>query len=149
MPSRNTRSASDRQAAAWTPLNILTDLPRKQLELVARCATAVYRGSEALQKAQQQAAHRASIHHEEATEKLRGPCDPSDVWAIQADLLRFNMQEATQYWQQLASTALKVQTELVGSAGEMLDTGSEPSLQALQQAFAASLDGSQRPAATH
>lgn len=151
MNPRNSRSTSvdDAQAAAWTPLNILADLPRKQLELMTRSATAVFRGSEALRKFQQQAAHRASVHHEEATEKLRGPCDLSEVWAIQADLLRFNMQEAAHYWQQLASTALKVQVDLVGSAGEALDTGSEPSLKALQQSFAASLDGSTEATARH
>jgi len=149
MSSRNPRSASGDAAGAWTPLNILADLPRKQLELVTRSATAMYRGSEALRKLQQQAAHRASIHHEEATEKLRGQCDLSEVLAIQADLLRFNLQEAAHYWQQLASTVLKVQVDLVGSAGEALDTGSEPSLEALQQAFAASLDSSTEAAARH
>lgn len=143
MTSRNPRSTStdDAQAAAWTPVNMLADLPRKQLELMTRCATAVFRGSEAMQKVQQQAAHRATLHHEEAAQKLHGQRDMSEVWAVQLDLLRFNMQEAAQYWQQLASTALKVQVEMVGSAGEALDTGAEPSLEALQRAFAASLDG--------
>lgn len=149
MSSRNARSADDAQAAAWSPLNILADLPRKQLELMARSATVAYRGSETLRKVQQQAAHRASVHHEEVAQKLRAPCDLSDVWAIQADLLRFNMQEAAHYWQQMASTALKIQVDLVGSAGEALDTGTEPSLEALQQAFAASLDGSPNASATH
>lgn len=146
MTSRNSRSTSDdddAQAAAWTPMNILADLPRKQLELMARSATAVFRGSEAMRKV-----HRATLHHEEAAQKLHGPCDISEVWAVQLDLLRFNMQEAAQYWQQLASTALKVQVEMVGSAGEALDTGAEPSLQALQRAFAASLDGDGAKAAT-
>ncbi len=150
MTSRNSPSSSadDAQAAAWTPMNILADLPRKQLELMARSATAVFRGSEAMRKVQQQAAHRATLHHEEAAQKLHGPCDISEVWAVQLDLLRFNMQEAAQYWQQLASTALKVQVEMVGSAGEALDTGAEPSLEALQQAFAASLDGGPAKTAT-
>jgi hypothetical protein len=150
MTSRNSRSTSadDAQAAAWMPMNVLTDLPRRQLELMARCATAVFRGSEAMQKVQQQAAHRASLHHEEAAQKLHGPSDLGEVWAVQLDLLRFNMQEAAQYWQQLASTALKVQVEMVGSAGEALDTGAEPSLEALQRAFAASLDGGAAKAAT-
>jgi hypothetical protein len=149
MSSRHSRSTSGNAAGAWTPLNILADLPRKQLELATRSATAVYRGAEALQKIQQQAAHRASVHHQEAAEKLRGQHDLGEVLAIQADLLRFNLQEAAQYWQQLASTALKVQVDLVGSAGEALDTGSEPSLEALQQAFAASLGGTAEAAARH
>lgn len=153
MTSRNSRttSAGDTHAGAWTPLNILADLPRRQLDLLARSATAVFRGSEAMRKVQQQAAHRAALHHEEAVEKLHGPCELSEVWAIQMDLLRFNMQEAAQYWQQLASTAMKVQVEIVGSAGEALDTGAEPSLEALQQAFAASLDagGDAKAPTTH
>lgn len=151
MTSRNTRSASadDAQATAWAPMNILTDLPRKQLELLTRSTTALLRGSEAMRKVQQQAAHRSLLHHEEATEKLHGPCDLGEVWAVQLDLLRFNMQEAAQYWQQVASAALKVQVEMVGSAGEALDTGSEPSLEALQQAFAASLDSGAQATARH
>jgi hypothetical protein len=151
MSSRNSRATAgdDPQAAAWTPFNILADLPRRQLELMTRSATAVYRGSEALRKIQQQSAHRASVHHEEAAEKLRGQHDFGEVMAIQADLLRFNLQEAADYWQQLASAALKTQVDLVGSAGQALDTGSEPSLESLQQAFAASLDGSTESAARH
>lgn len=151
MTSSNTRSTSadDAQATAWTPMNMLADLPRKQLELLTRSTTALLRGSEAMRKVQQQVAHRALLHHEEATEKLHGPCDLGEVWAVQLDLLRFNVQEAAQYWQQLAGAALKVQVEMVGSAGEALDTGSEPSLEALQQAFAASLDGGAQATARH
>lgn len=150
MSSRNPRSSSaDESQAAWTALNVLADLPRKQLELMTRSATAVFRSSEAMRKIQQQAAHRAALHHEEVTEKLRGQLDFGEVVAIQADLLRFSMQEAAHYWQQLAGTALKMQVDLVGSAGEALETGSEPSLEALQQAFAASLDGATEATARH
>lgn len=151
MSSRTTRSSStdETQAAALAPVNMLADLPRRQLELLARSATAAYRGSEALRKTQQQAAHRALAHHEEIAEKLRGQCDFNDVLAIHAELFRFNLQEAAQYWQQLASTVLKTQVEMVGSAGEMLGAGPEPSLEALQQAFAASLDDTADATARH
>jgi hypothetical protein len=144
MSSKDSRSAStddDTGSAVLAPLNLLADLPRRQLALLSQQASAVFRASEAVRKIQQQAAHRASVHHDEVTERLRAPCDFNELLAIQAELMRFNMQEAAQYWQQVTSAALRTQADLVSTAGEMLDSGSEPSLDSLQRAFAASLNG--------
>ena len=143
MTSRNSRSSSDddAQAGAWAPMNVFADLPRRQLEMMSRTAAALYRGSEAMRKIQQQAAHRASAQHDQAAERLRTSSEFGDLLAVQAELLRFGLQESAQYWQQLATTAMKVQAEMAGSAGQALDTG-EPSLESLQKAFAQSLDES-------
>jgi hypothetical protein len=63
--------------------------------------------------------------------------------AIQTELLRFNVQEAAQYWQQIATAAFKAQADLVGTAGQALEaSGDEPTLDSLQRAFEASLNGS-------
>jgi len=150
MASKNSRAvASDEPAnAVLAPLNILADLPRKQMALMTRSATAVLRGSEALRNIQQQAAHRALTHNEEAAERLRGRVDFNELLAIQAEMLRFNMQETAQFWQQLTTAALKVQADMVSSAGEALETG-EPTLDSLQRAFAASLNGETAATATH
>lgn len=147
MTSRNPRaSATDGNGALPAPLTLLADLPRRQMALATQSASALLRGSEALRKIQQQAAHRASVHHEEAVERLREPCDFNDLLSIQADLLRFNLQEMTQYWQQVASAALKVQVDMVGTAGHAADNGPDPALDLLQRAFAESLDsGAQAP----
>lgn len=141
MTSRNSRAtATDDSGALPAPLALLADLPRRQMALATQSASALFRGSEALRKIQQQAAHRASVHHEEAVERLREPCDFNDLLSIQADLLRFNLQEMTQYWQQVASAALKVQVDMVGTAGEAADNGPDPTLDLLQRAFAESLN---------
>lgn len=143
MSAKNSRSnaANDNQNSALAPLNMLADLPRRQMALAAQSTSAVLRASEALRKVQQQAAHRVLAQHDEVAQRLRGPCDFNELLSIQSELLRFNMQAAAEYWQQVTTAALKAQSEMVSSAGEALDAGGEPTLDTLQRAFAQSLDG--------
>ena len=123
--------------AMLAPMNYLVDLPRKQLALMTQSASALFRGSEAMRKIQQQAAHRAAAHQDEVRERLRAPCDLSELMTIQGELVRFNLQEAAQYWQQLTDAALKVQADVVSRVAE--DAQDEPTLDSLQRAFQASL----------
>lgn len=148
MSSRSSRStaAGDASDAATNAMNLFTDLPRRQMALMSQSASALYRGTEALRKIQQQAAQRASERQEAAAERLREPCDMNEVVAIQTDLLRFNLEAAADYWQQLAKTLFKVQAEMVGSVGHVLEPD-EPTLDHLQRAFEATLNGG--AAATH
>jgi len=143
MTAKPSRSASVGDAATdiSTAPNLLTDLPRRQMALLSQSASAIYRGSEAVRQIQQQAAQRAAEHHQEAMEKLRGTRDFNEVMAIQAELLRYNLQESAQYWQQLTSAVLKLQAEMISGAGQMDDPGAEPTLGGLQRAFAATLNG--------
>jgi hypothetical protein len=129
-------------AASLATLGPLTDLPRQQMALIAQSASALLRASESVRKVQQQTAHRAFTQHQELAERLRAPCDFNELIAMQGELLRFNLQEAAQYWQQIFTAGLKAQAELVGTAGQALDAGGgEPTLDSLQKAFEASLNG--------
>jgi hypothetical protein len=144
MTARNSRTVSQEEAgtAVLTPLNPFADLPRRHMGLMAQSASAVLRGAEAVRKVQQQTAHRASAQHEQLAQRLLGPCDANELLGIQAELVRFTLQETAQYWQQLATAALKIQFDLAASAGgAVLDGGAEPTLDSLQKAFAASLNG--------
>ncbi|MEO8656520.1 MAG: phasin family protein [Ramlibacter sp.] len=132
-----------------SPINLVTDLPRRQLAMLSQSASTLYRGSEALRQIQQQAAERASRQHQEAAEKLRDSRDFGEVMAIQTELLRFNLQESAQYWQQLATAVLKLQSEMISGTRQVLDPGSDPTLDALQRAFADTLNSSASAAATH
>jgi hypothetical protein len=133
-----------------TPYTLMADLPRRQLALLTQAASAMFRGSEAMRNIQQQAAQRASEHHEEAAERLRSDCDLAELMSIQADLVRFNMQEAMQYWQQLAGAGMRMQAEIASSTQEaMLNGGAEPTLDTLQRAFEATLNGTPAGTAAH
>lgn len=105
------------------PLNFLTNLGRQQLAAATDAASAMFRGSEAMRAIQQQAAHEASLRHQAAAQKLHRGCAPADLLAIQSDLLRFDLQGATQYWQQITTAALQSQIEMMASASQLLAVG--------------------------
>jgi len=131
-------------------MNLMTDLPRRQLALMAQSMNALLRGSQELRQIQQEVSERATEHYEEALDRLRGECDYNDLMTLQAELLRFNMQEATQYWQQLATAGMKMQADMVSSARDVaLEGGGAPTLDSLQRVFAATLNGAGAAAATH
>jgi hypothetical protein len=92
-----------------------------------------------MRKVQQQAAHQASEHYATAAQKLRVACQPADLLAVQSELLRFDLQEASQYWQQLVTAALQAQTEMMTTASHMLDSeaggGVKSAIEAMQAAI--------------
>ncbi|AMO24948.1 phasin family protein [Ramlibacter tataouinensis] len=133
----------------FTTFSFFTEMPRRQLALMAQSASALFRGSQEVRQIQQDAAQRASEHYEEAMHRLRGDCDYNDLLAVQAELIRFNMQEASQYWQQLATAGMKLQAEMVSSARDVALEGGDPTLESLQRVFAATLNGSGTAAFTH
>lgn len=142
MTAKNHRSVAAREAAvvASAPFELLTEFGRQQLAIAAEGACALFRGSENMRRIQQQAAHQACSHYEAAAQKLRGMPDAAGLMSIPSDLLRFDLQEASHYWQQLAETALKTHIDMMGAAGQMLSVGAssglKPALQAWQTALA-------------
>ena len=107
------------------PLNLMANLGQQQLALMVQSACAMFRGSQAIREIQKEAAHQAEARHEEAAQKLRGPCKPADLASIQSDLLRLDIQEATQYWQHLGAAMLKTQVEMMGSVNQVLSNGAD------------------------
>jgi len=151
MTAKASRASSARQMTetSYSPFNLFADLPRRQLALMAQSAGALFRGSRELQRIQQEAAQRATEHYEDAVARLRD-CDYSELMAVQTEMVRFNIQELTQYWQQLSSAGMKVQAEMVSSAREVAaEAGSEPAFDSLQRVFAATLNGSGMAATPH
>lgn len=124
MSAKTSRNAAPRKPKdtgnGAIPGNFLADLGRQQLAATTDAACAMFRGSEAMRAIQQQVAHEASLRHQAAAQKLHGSCAPADLLAIQSDLLRFDLQGATQYWQQLATAALQSQIEMMASASHLL-----------------------------
>jgi hypothetical protein len=105
---------------------MLADLVRQQLAVTSESTSSICRGSEAMRKIQQDAAHQASVHHAEAAQKMRASaCQPGDLLAIQSELLRSDMQGAGQYWQKLTSAALQTQIEMMSSVSHVFDDESD------------------------
>jgi hypothetical protein len=142
MTSKTSRPASSHevQGNGLTPWSFLADLSRQQMSFATEGACALFRSSEAIRQVQQQAAHHASEQYAAAAQKLRGATQPAELLAVQAELLRFDLEEANRYWQKLMTAALQAQTEMMGTASHMLDNeaggGVKSALQAMQSAIA-------------
>ncbi len=114
--------------AAAAPFNMMApwafagDQGRQQMAVATESACAMFRGFEAMRKVQERAAHQALQSHSAAAAKLKGPCAPADLMSIQSNLLRANMQGATQYWQELAATAMEMQAQLMDCGSHLINS---------------------------
>ncbi|MEO5659920.1 MAG: phasin family protein [Polaromonas sp.] len=117
-------SASTREAVGNlpTPWTFMADISRQQLAVATEMTSILLRGRENMRKIQQEAAHDASVRHGDAAETLYGPCEPSDLLPIQAELLKDNFQSASQYWQQLTSVAMQTQRDMMTSMSRMFES---------------------------
>ena len=115
--------------------HVLTELGRQQMAAATLSTSALCRGSETLRKVQQEMAHEASLRHAQAAKKLASPCQPTDMIELQSELLRSNMQSATQYWQQLLEVALQTQREMMESMVGLLDSKSDGGMKSAMEAF--------------
>jgi hypothetical protein len=149
MPTKSSRhaaasaSAADVPANLLAPLNMLSDVTRQQLTMMTEAACAVLGSSEALGKIQQQAAHQASVRHNAAAETLRGEVEPMEVLSIQTDLVRQDMQEAAQYWAQLASAVMRTQLDMMGRVQHMLNSSSQGGLGSAMDAWRSAVSPSE------
>lgn len=112
-------------ALAW---NALGGTGQQQALAATKCATEMFRGFEAMRKVQEQAAHAAAQRHAAVTEKLKNRFGPSDLLAVQAELMQFDFDAATRYWQQLGAAAMEMQTRMLGCVNHLV--GSDALLEA-------------------
>jgi hypothetical protein len=129
MSTRKPHAAGDGSAAATDAIP-LGDLPRQQLVASTNAACAVLRGFESIRRIQQATAHEALAQHRAVAQKLREPCQPMELLAMQAELVRHDLQGAAMYWQQLGAAVIEMQRELLGGIASA--TVAEAGLQAAQ-----------------
>ncbi|HEX7890284.1 MAG TPA: phasin family protein [Ramlibacter sp.] len=125
MAVRNIRSApSAQQPAASAPSanDWATDFTRQQMLVASESACALFRGFQAIRGIQEQAAQHAAERHAEGIERLRRAGNALDLMSVQGELMRSDLESATQYWQQLAGAALEMNTELVGCTAHLVGT---------------------------
>lgn len=101
--------------------NIFSELGRHHLAVAVESTMALCRANEGLRKIQQEAAHEASVFHEETAQKLFGPCEFSELIQTQATIMRFTWQGAGKYWQQVAAHAIQSQMEMMTVVTDVLE----------------------------
>jgi len=119
-------------------LTCLAGLARQQLSVASENASALFHGSEALRKIQLDTAHEASVRYAKAAKKMLTPCQPAELLAFQTELLRADMQSASQYWQQLTTAMLQTQKEIMTNASHVINN-ENGGVNSVMEAFQASI----------
>lgn len=122
MPARNATPAAASPPAAAAGWDRASDFTRQQIAAATEGGAVLYRGFEALRKIQEQATRETLRRHTDAAGRLRGNARPADLLALQTELLRADIEDATRCWQQLLGEALEINSELLGCATRMIDT---------------------------
>ncbi len=102
-------------------LNSLTDLSRRQLALASESISALCRGSEAMCGIQRDTAHETAAYHAGMARKLLEPCPPGELMALQSELMRFGVQSAGKYWQQLGAQMMQTQVDMMTRVSQLLE----------------------------
>jgi hypothetical protein len=105
--------------------------------------------AQSLQALQQEAIGRVIQRQIQAVSQLSSVRSPMDLMAIQMDLMTFGMQEAVQFWSQMASAtqsrvgaaASESAASVGGSAASASPFGANPMMQAWQSMLNSSLNG--------
>jgi hypothetical protein len=125
MATRTSRSPAPAKAQnmeARAPADWMGDWGRQQMAVASEGACTVYRGFEAMRRIQEQAARAAAERHAAVALKLRKPENGVELAFVQGELLREDMTAAAKYWQDLASAAIEMNTELLTCASKLVDT---------------------------
>ena len=82
-----------------------------QLQALIGLTDVVFKCSEEIRRYQMQAAHEAHEHHEKAQADVARASTPAELFNLQSELLRFDMEAAGKYWQQLAAICAATQAD--------------------------------------
>lgn len=106
--------------AAW---GFFGDLGRQQLHAAVEGASAMFRGLDALRAIQQETAHQAAAQYVAAARILCAPYQPAELMVVESELLQTDVEEAGNYFQRMATSALESQVEMMAQASRLLDHG--------------------------
>jgi hypothetical protein len=94
----------------------------QQMVVAAEEAQILISGWNTMRQIQEQAVREGIGRHAAAAQRLRGMQRGEDLLALQAELLRQDMEGAARYLQQLTETALEMSAELFGCANHLINT---------------------------
>lgn len=135
--------------------NYVADLSQEQYAIVVEAACTWFSSMETLCQTRQQAAHRALSACEGAAKKLRTAGADANLLDIHAELMSFYLESPVNYWQQLVTTGLQTQIEMmarfnhlfVGNTKERMEkafSNFQATLPTLSEFFDKELDATSR-----
>lgn len=99
-------------AAFAAPWRMAAEAIRQQADFAAESASVLFRGFEALGRVQSCATRDALDRHTAAARLAGGKSDPMQLAALPLEMMRFDLQGATDCWQQMLAAAFEMQARL-------------------------------------
>lgn len=157
MASRTLKSTSSTQStpsSAVTP-DTLTSLSQNQLQTAMGLSNVMLKGAEEMRRCQMDVAHQARERHDKLQTSLGKVHTAAELFELQSELLRFDMQMAARYWQDLGSVVAATNADLLSACtraaaswgGEAAKFASQPvALSVAAPAHAIPTNGADMPA---
>lgn len=118
MASKTQKASNGRATAPATesegsPQDVALTFSQDQLQALIALTDVVFKGVEEMRRCQMQAAHEARLQHEKKQADVALARTPADLFNLQAELMRFDMEASGKYWQQLAAICAATQADAV------------------------------------
>ncbi|MGB8339447.1 MAG: phasin family protein [Burkholderiales bacterium] len=91
----------------------MLQLNKTGLDSAVKLSNAIIEGVEHIREMQMHAAHEVHEKNDKVVHDLMQVRSPADLSQLQLELIRFNMERATRYWQQMFSIGNQVNAKLV------------------------------------
>jgi len=117
MASKTPKASNGRASAATArmPTDATPDaalnFSQDQLQAVIGLTDVMFKGAEEMRRFQMQAAQQAREQHEKVQARVAQAQTPAELFDAQSELLRFDMEAAGRYWQQLAAICAATQAD--------------------------------------
>lgn len=118
MASRNPKTSAARASApaASVPLFATAEstgfaMAQEQMQSLMGLADLVLKRAEELRKCQLETAHLTRRRHDKARADVASAASPTELLHVQSELLRDDLEGASQYWQRMASICTAAQAE--------------------------------------
>ncbi|MGY4828995.1 phasin family protein [Sphaerotilaceae bacterium SBD11-9] len=110
MASKTPKAGATSQAkAAGAAPDAALSISQDQLQALISLTDAVFKGAEEMHRCQMEAAHQAHERHEQAQALVAQARTTAELFDLQADLLRFDLEASGQYWQRIAAICAQTQ----------------------------------------
>jgi phasin family protein len=124
MASKTSRSAQGRHSATAAATTTAASagnaapgadftLAHEQVQTLVSLTDLMFKGAEELRRFQMQTAHDAHQRYQRALSDVSAATNPTELLNLQSELVRYDLEAGSRYWQQLASIVAASQAEMV------------------------------------
>jgi hypothetical protein len=108
--------------AAGTAPDAALSISQDQMQALIGLSDVLFKGIEEMRRCQMETAHQARERHEQAQAMVSKARTPAELFELQSELLRFDLESSARCWQQLASICAATQASTLSLVNQSAAT---------------------------